>query len=49
MQHDPTSYDRLEDLKPEPRKANVVAVVVLIAVAFAGIGFVGWLVVRAVG
>ena len=48
MNHDPTSYDRLEDLKPVQRKPNVIATVFLIAVVVIGLGVIGWLVVRAV-
>ena len=48
MQHDPNSYDRLEDLKPAPRKPNLIATAFLIAVIVIGFAVIGWLVVRAV-
>lgn len=47
MQHEPNSYDRLEDLKPAPRKTNVIATVATIAVIVIGFGVIGWLLVRA--
>ena len=47
MQHDPNSYDRLEDLKPVQRKPNVIATVFLIAVIVIGFAVIVWLLVRA--